>query len=120
MIVIVQDNKVVATATDAYNGPEQFMVAPEDFDISRAFEYIVVDGQLVLPWVAINKNQAVTLLQETDWAATVDITNPEYSNPYLTNQNEFLAYRSAVRQIAVNPPTTEAVFPIQPKAIWSN
>lgn len=120
MIVIIKDNKVVATAMDSYNGPDQYMVAPPDFIEARTYEYIVVDNELVLPWAEINKNTATTLLQETDWTATVDITNPQYSDPYLTNQTEFLAYRSTVRQIAVNPPTTEATFPEQPIAIWSN
>jgi hypothetical protein len=67
-----------------------------------------------------NKQQATALLQQTDWTCTVDITNPEYSNPYLMNQNEFLAYRSTVRAIAVNPPTTPAVFPPMPDEVWSS
>jgi hypothetical protein len=67
-----------------------------------------------------NKNNATTLLQQTDWTCTVDITNPEYSNPYLTNQADFLAYRSTVRSIAVNPPTTPAVFPTMPNEVWSS
>jgi hypothetical protein len=69
---------------------------------------------------AQNKATATSLLQQTDWTCTVDITNPEYSNPYLMNQNEFLAYRSTVRAIAVNPPTTQAVFPPMPDEVWSN
>lgn len=67
-----------------------------------------------------NKVTATSLLQETDWTCTVDITNPEYSNPYLMNQDAFLAYRSTVRAIAVNPPTTPAVFPPMPDEVWSN
>ena len=69
---------------------------------------------------AANKQEAQLLLQQTDWTATLDISDPQYSDPYLINQNEFLAYRSAVRKIAINPPTTPAVFPEQPQAIWSN
>lgn len=65
-----------------------------------------------------NKQQAMSLLQQTDWTATVDINNPEYSNPYLGNQPEFLAYRSAVRQIAVNPPVTVDVWPVRPDEVW--
>lgn len=67
-----------------------------------------------------NKANATTLLSETDWTCTVDITNPQYSNPYLMNQSEFLTYRSLVRNIAVNPPTTPATFPTQPQAVWSS
>ena len=69
---------------------------------------------------AQNKTAATYLLQQTDWTCTVDINNPQYSNPYLTNQDAFLAYRSTVRNIAVNPPTTPATFPAQPQAVWSS
>jgi hypothetical protein len=83
-----------------------------------------VDGQFIPPpppdYSAQNKQQATVLLQETDWTCTVDITNPQYSNPYLMNQDAFLAYRSTVRAIAVNPPTTQAVFPPIPQEIWSS
>lgn len=67
-----------------------------------------------------NKSQAQSLLQETDWTATVDINNPEYSNPYLMNQNEFLAYRSQVRQIAINPPIVVDPWPTKPDEVWSS
>lgn len=67
-----------------------------------------------------NKEQAEALLQATDWAATVDIANPQYSNPYLMNQDAFLAYRSDVRKIAVNPPIVVDVWPTKPEEIWSN
>lgn len=67
-----------------------------------------------------NKQQAESLLQATDWTATVDISNPQYSNPYLINQDEFLAYRSQVRAIAVNPPLTQAEFPPVPTEQWSS
>lgn len=86
-----------------------------------------VNGQFVAPAPipptpeeiqAQNKSKAETLLQSTDWTATVDINNPQFSNPYLGNQDAFLAYRSQVRQIAVNPPTIPAVFPEAPKEVW--
>lgn len=65
-----------------------------------------------------NKDQATQLLQATDWTATVDINNPQYSNPYLGNQPEFLSYRSQVRQIAVNPPITVTSWPSKPSELW--
>lgn len=120
MLLLIQGSSVVGTATDAYTGPMQTIVAPENFNIDLISDYIVIDGVLTLPWQQINKANATTLLQQTDWTATVDITNPQYSNPYLTNQPEFLTYRSTVRQIAVNPPSTEATFPPQPVATWSS
>jgi hypothetical protein len=67
-----------------------------------------------------NKTTASSLLSATDWTATVDINNPQYSNPYLTNQDAFLSYRSTVRAIAVNPPTTPVIFPTVPTEQWSS
>ncbi len=68
-----------------------------------------------------NKGIATDLLKKTDWTATVDIADPQYSNPYLVNQDAFLAYRSAVRQIAVNPPTTPVdPWPTLPVEEWSS
>lgn len=100
---------------------EQFIEAPNQV----TFGWSLIDGEWVSPPAptpeeiqAQNKQQATTLLSQTDWTATVDISNPQYSNPYLGNQDEFLAYRSTVRAIAVNPPVIPAIFPDVPKAIW--
>ena len=67
-----------------------------------------------------NKTQAESLLQATDWTATIDIADPQYSNPYLMNQNAFLAYRSQVRQIAINPPIVVEPWPVKPDEVWSS
>jgi hypothetical protein len=69
---------------------------------------------------AQNKATATSLLSATDWTCTVDIANPQYSNPYLMNQDAFLSYRSQVRAIAVNPPITPVTFPTAPTEVWSN
>lgn len=74
----------------------------------------------VPPTAEQNKQTAISKLQVTDWAATVDIANSEYSNPYLTNQDAFLAYRSQVREYAVNPVAGFVNWPAEPTAIWSN
>jgi hypothetical protein len=49
-----------------------------------------------------------------------DVSDPLKSNPYLINQTDFVAYRSQVRAIAVNPQTTPATFPTEPIEVWSN
>lgn len=101
----------------------QFIEAPDNV----TFNWSLVNGEWVEPVVTPseiqmqNKTKASSLLQSTDWTATVDISNPQYSNPYLMNQNEFLSYRSQVRQIAVNPPTTLVTdWPTKPTEIWSS
>lgn len=119
----VIENQIViniALADPEYAQSQGWVAATDD--VSTGWGYI--DGKFVPPppydHSEENKQQAQALLQETDWACTVDINNPQYSNPYLMNQDAFLAYRSQVRAIAVNPPTTPAVFPPKPDAVWSS
>jgi hypothetical protein len=69
---------------------------------------------------AQNSATAKQLLTDTDWTAVASVADPAVSNPYLTNQAEFLAYRSTVRNLGVNAPTTPATFPTVPTATWSN
>ena len=66
-----------------------------------------------------NKTQATQILSSTDWTSIADVADPAKSNPYLTNQAEFTAYRSTVRAIAVKP-TWDAVFPTAPTEQWSS
>jgi len=63
--------------------------------------------------------QAKAILTATDWTSIPDVANPAVSNPYLTNQAEFLAYRSTVRNYAVNP-VVDPVFPTAPTEQWSS
>lgn len=59
-----------------------------------------------------NKAQAMNLLADTDWTQLPDVG--------LINQSDFVAYRSAVRQIAVNPPVTVTEWPTKPDEVWLN
>ena len=63
------------------------------------------------------KEQASGRLYATDWTTIADVANPAMSNPYLTNQAEFIAYRSQVRALAVNP-VVNPTFPPAPTAQW--
>lgn len=92
---------------------EKLGAEPTELQLDEA--YPIWEGQQI---AVQNKATASQLLTNTDWTATVDISNPQYSNPYLGNQDAFLSYRSQVRQIAVNPPTTPVVFPEAPQEIW--
>ncbi len=64
------------------------------------------------------KQQATQLLYKTDWTTISDVANP-INNPYLTNQDEFIAYRNIVRGLAVNP-VIDPVFPDTPTPVWSS
>ena len=89
-------------------------VEPSQAQLDAA--WAVYEGQQI---AAQNKAQATTLLQQTDWTAPSSIADPAESNPYLANRQAFLNYRSQVREIAVNPPTTPAVFPTLPDEDWA-
>lgn len=65
------------------------------------------------------KQEASRKLYLTDWTTIADVADPAKSNPYLTNQSEFVAYRSNLRQLAVNP-VANPVWPVEPTAQWSS
>ena len=67
-----------------------------------------------------NSNQAKILLSASDWTSIPAVADPEQSNPYLTNQSEWLYYRSNIRDIALNPPEADVNWPPAPQELWSN
>ena len=48
MKLIIQQNRIAATATDEYTGPDEYIDAPADFDVTRLAEYRYEDGALAL------------------------------------------------------------------------
>jgi hypothetical protein len=124
---VIENTLVVnTTVSDAEFAQSQGWIACAD-NVSIGWSYI--NGQFIAPIPptptpeeiqAQNKQQATSLLQQTDWTSIPAVADPLRSNPYLTNQGEFDTYRSQIREIAINPPTTPAVFPTQPQEIWSN
>jgi hypothetical protein len=48
MKIIHRNGKIVALATDEYNGQDSFILAPEDFTADDMDKYDVVDGELVI------------------------------------------------------------------------
>lgn len=79
---------------------------------------IVYDLQAVTTQAQKNqcKQQASQLLYETDWTTIPDVADSTNS-PYLTNQAEFIAWRSQIRALAVNP-VANPIFPPKPNEIW--
>jgi len=85
-----------------------------------------VDGQYIAPpqpqptpeeIQAANKQQATSLLTQTDWVEVPSVSNTA-NTPHLVNYAEFMTYRLAIRSVAVNPPTEPAVFPDKPNEVW--
>jgi len=75
---------------------------------------------IYIPTAEDNKNTAIKLLQETDWATIPDVADPAISNPYLTNQQAYFDYRNIVRGYTINPVAGDINWPVQPTPIWSN
>ena len=71
----------------------------------------------VPPTAEQNKNTASQLLADTDWTTIPDIANP-VNEPYLANQDEFVAYRNDIRKIAVYPTAGYLVWAIPPTEVW--
>jgi hypothetical protein len=69
------------------------------------------------PTAAQNQAKAVDILDSTDWTTIADVANP-INNPYLANQDEFLAYRNEIRKIAVYPTAGDLVWATPPIEVW--
>lgn len=78
-------------------------------------QQIIVDEQQA-PLNAC-KRQASQLLYETDWTTIPDVADPTKSNPYLINVQDYVTYRSALRQLAVYP-VANPVWPTKPVSQW--
>ena len=71
-----------------------------------------------IPTADQNKQTALFLLEQTDWASLPDVANSS-KKPFLTNQADFLTYRNALRKIALNPTEGIISWPTKPTASWS-
>ena len=71
------------------------------------------------PTAEQNKQTAVLALQQTDWTTIPDVSDLTKSNPYLSNANDFVTYRNAIRQYAVNPVAGDITWPTIPQEIWT-
>ena len=69
------------------------------------------------PTAAENQATATGILNSTDWTTIADVASP-INNPYLANQDEFLAYRNEIRKIAVYPTAGYLVWAIPPTEVW--
>lgn len=72
MKLIIQNSRIAATATDEYDGPDEFIIAQPDFDPERMAEYAYADGVLTLPDPPSLQEQVVAATQQRldDFART--------------------------------------------------
>ena len=78
---------------------------------------ILITPAPVPPTAEQNKATASTLLSLCDWTTIPDVANP-INDPYLGNQDEFIAYRNEIRKIAVNPTAGDLVWATAPTEVW--
>ena len=71
------------------------------------------------PTAEENKQTAISKLNDTDWTTIPDVSDPTKSNPYLSNVNDFVTYRNAVRQYAINPVAGDITWPTIPQEAWA-
>ena len=71
------------------------------------------------PTAEENKSIAVNKLKVTDWTTIPDVGDPTKSNPYLSNVQDFVTYRNAVRQYAINPVAGDINWPTLPQEVWT-
>jgi hypothetical protein len=71
------------------------------------------------PTAEANKQNAIGLLQQTDWTQISSVSDPALSNPYLANKNAFDIYRNSVRQYALNPIAGDITWPTMPQEVWT-
>jgi hypothetical protein len=71
----------------------------------------------VPPTAEQNKATASQLLANTDWTTIADVASP-INDPYLANQDEFIAYRNEIRKIAVYPTAGDLVWATPPIEVW--
>lgn len=109
----------------AINATDPYAHINEIWTKGNAGEYGVIAEYVAptpapTPTAEDNKALALLKLEKSAWAEDPAIADPAVSNPYLTNQAEFLAYRNLCRQVVANPVAGFDVCPIKPNEVWSS
>ena len=71
-----------------------------------------------VPTADENKTTAEQKYAATNWSVEPDAADPAYP-PYLTNQSDFLTYRSWLRSFIINPQSGVIEWPVEPTPQWS-
>lgn len=82
MKLIISNQRIVGTATDDYSGPNEFVIAPPDFDESLLAKYLVEDGVLVFAVpTSITARQARLILLARGLLAKVPLAIAQLPSP---------------------------------------
>ena len=116
-----ENNRIAEVAVQSFEvAPPLYWVVCAD-DVTTEWTYVVgvfIPPQPYVPTASDNKATASGLLSATDWTTIADVGNPQTANPYLANQSEFIAYRNAVRNMAVYPVEGNLTWPTVPVENW--
>ena len=95
MKLLIQNTRIVATATDDYTGPDAYITAPDDYDPAQ--DYRVIDGVLV-PQVpeSVTQRQARLMLHRQGVLAGVDAVIDAMPEPQKTEARIEWEYASAI------------------------
>ena len=117
----------VAQVVDQYQtfevGQPLFWVECADDVVADQFWYdpqtqTIEPNPIYIPSAEENKQTAIGLLQETDWATIADVSDPNLSNPYLSNAKAFIDYRNLIRPYTINPIAGNIDWATKPEPIW--
>jgi hypothetical protein len=105
-------------------GQPLFWVECADDVVADAFWYnpkteTIEQNPPYIPTAEENKETAIGFLQQTDWATIADVSDPNLSNPYLSNAKEFIDYRNVIRPYTINPVAGNIDWATQPQPIWA-
>jgi hypothetical protein len=98
---------------DSYDGLTWYSDTPKPTQVELDALWVSTEETIAKQFC---KKQASELLYETDWTTIPDVAD-SVNSPYLTNQSEFIAWRSQIRALAVNP-IVDPVFPPKPNEVW--
>lgn len=107
MKILIRGDHICGAATNEYNGPDEFIVAPDDFDILKLDDYRVINGELIYPRADVVRKERNNLLLASDWTQVLDAP---------VNQTVWATYRQELRDISAQAdfPWT-IVWPTQPE-----
>jgi hypothetical protein len=97
------------------DGSQDYLIPAEYIAVTQSEADAIIAASIT---AETNKQLALSLLVQTEWALAEDIANPA-NPPYLVNKADFIAYRSAVRQYVANPVSGAVNWPTLPKEVWA-
>lgn len=91
----------------AYDESQQELIS---YAIKNKWEEVTGNWPPPPDLISICRNNAKFKIEQVDWSVLPDVN--------LSNKNEFVVYRAALRNLILNP-VADPVWPTEPTPIWS-